>query len=96
MSYVADEAAGTRPDAAMRSQVRDYVLREFLPGEQPSNLGDETPLITAGILDSIAAVQLVTFLEEHFAVEFAASDVSIDNLDTIDRIVSCVQAKLEA
>ncbi len=33
--------------------VRDYILREFLPGEDPAELTEETPLITGGILDSI-------------------------------------------
>ncbi len=27
--------------------IRDYILREFLPGEDPSQLTDETPLITS-------------------------------------------------
>jgi len=32
--------------------VKDFVLKEFLPGEDPNELTDSTPLITGGVLDS--------------------------------------------
>ena len=50
----------------IKSVVRDYILREFLPGEEPGELTDRTPLITGGILDSISTLKLVVFLEEQF------------------------------
>jgi aryl carrier-like protein len=43
--------------------VKDFILAEFLPGEDPSQLTDATPLVTSGILDSIATMKLATFLE---------------------------------
>ncbi len=35
--------------------VKGYILAEFLPGEDSSDLGDDTPLISGKILDSIQA-----------------------------------------
>jgi len=37
--------------------VKDFILREFLPGENPAELTDATPLITGGVLDSIASTR---------------------------------------
>ena len=51
---------------AIKGTVKDYILTEFLPGTAPSELGDQTPLIQGAILDSLATVQLVAFLEERF------------------------------
>jgi acyl carrier protein len=48
----------------IESTVKDYILREFLPGEDPNELQSDTPLITGGVLDSIATLKLVAFLEE--------------------------------
>ena len=31
--------------------IHAYILREFLPGEDPNELTDRTPLITGGVLD---------------------------------------------
>ncbi|MFN2433041.1 MAG: acyl carrier protein, partial [Gemmatimonadota bacterium] len=53
----------------IEAEVRAFVLREFLLGEDPAQLTDATPLVTGGILDSLATVQLVAFLEERFRVE---------------------------
>ena len=84
----------TGSQAAIRDAVREYVLTEFLPGEDPHALTDSTPLITGGILDSIASVKLVSFLEERYGVRFEAHEVSVDFLDTIDRINETVERKL--
>lgn len=81
--------------AAIRNAVREYILTEFLPGEDPLALTESTPLITGGILDSIASVKLVSFLEQRFGVRFEAHEVSVDYLDTIDSIIGTVEHKLE-
>lgn len=74
--------------------VKTYILREFLPGEDPDELEDTTPLITGGILDSISTMKLVGSLEEHFGVEFQAHEIVAANLDTLSRIARVVAAKL--
>jgi acyl carrier protein len=77
----------------IRTAVRAYLLKEFLPGEDPKNLLDSTPLITGGILDSIGTLTLITYLEQTFGVQFQAHEVNSDNLNTVDDIVSLVQSK---
>ena len=79
----------------IREHVRKYILEEFLPGEDPAALTNQTPLITSGILDSIATAKLVSHLEERFEVQFKASEVSGAHLDTVDRIVEAIQGKLQ-
>ncbi len=53
----------------IRQAVHGYILKQFLPGEDPSELTDQTPLITGGILDSIRTLKLVVFLEDRFDVD---------------------------
>lgn len=76
--------------------VKAYILEEFLPGEDPSELTGETPLITGGILDSISTLKLVTFLEERFGVVLEAHEAGADHLDTIDRISTLITSKKAA
>jgi acyl carrier protein len=76
--------------------VRDYVLREFLPGEEPSTLTAETPLISGGIIDSIDAVRLIVFLESEFGIEVEAFDADLDHLDTLAAIEKFVATKRSA
>jgi len=74
--------------------VREFILREFLPGEDPNQLTDSTPLMTTGILDSIATLKLVTFLESQFDIAVEAHEVDAENLNTLASIRNLVSGKL--
>lgn len=76
------------------STVKAYILDTFLPGADASELTDETPLISAGILDSLATVRLSTFLEDQFKIQVEAYEATSENLDTIALIAAFVRTKL--
>ncbi|HRH86374.1 MAG TPA: acyl carrier protein [Rubrivivax sp.] len=79
---------------SIKQQVKDYIMSEFLPGESPDELTDSTPLITGGILDSIATLKLVLFMEERWRVSFEPHEVDRENLDTLDLITALLRSKL--
>lgn len=74
--------------------VKDYILRSFLQGEDPESLTRDTELIRSGIIDSLATLELVSFLEESFSIELQAHDIGPANLGTLESIDRLVQAKL--
>jgi len=76
-----------------QSIVKTYILEEFLPSASPSELTESTPLISGGILDSLATIRLVAFLEERFDVTIAPHEAGIDYLDTLDQIAALVDGK---
>jgi acyl carrier protein len=75
------------------SQVKQYILETFLPGENPDELQERTPLISGGILDSIATLKLVMFLEERFGISVEAHEADREHLDTLADITALVQRK---
>lgn len=77
----------------IKTVVKDFILNEFLPGENPDNLGNDMELISAGILDSLATLRLVAFLEETFGIETEPHELDPDNLNSIDLIAAFVEAK---
>jgi acyl carrier protein len=76
--------------------IHNFILREFLPGEDPNELQSQTRLITGGILDSISTLKLVTFLEDHFGIRIEAYEAGVEHLDTIHRIALLVATKRSA
>ena len=74
--------------------IKAYILEQFLPGENPAELTDSTPLITGGILDSLATIKLVVFLEERFHIKIEAHETMADYLDTIADIAQLVSSKM--
>jgi acyl carrier protein len=81
---------------AILQQVKDYIMDEFLPGEDPSELTPATPLISGGILDSIATLKLVMVVEETFGVNFEPHEVDKENFDSLEAVVRLLQSKLGA
>ena len=77
----------------IQDKVKAFVLREFLDGEDPEALGPDTRLFTTGILDSIATLKLVAFLEKEFGISVEAHEADAQNLDTLDAITRLVAAK---
>ncbi len=77
----------------IQGKVKTFILREFLDGEDPSALTPTTQMFTTGILDSIATLKLVLFLEERWRVKLSAHEVSPDNLDTIALVADLVRSK---
>ena len=77
-----------------KETVKAFILKEFLPDASPDELTDSTRLITGGILDSLATLQLVTFLEERYGIKIEAYEADVDHLNTISDIASLVHSKL--
>ena len=73
--------------------IRDFILTTYLPGETADNLRDDIPLRTGGILDSLATLSLISFIEERFGIEVEAHETDIDNFDRLSDIVAFVERK---
>jgi acyl carrier protein len=78
----------------MKEVLKAFILKEFLPGENPEELTESTPLITGGVLDSLATLKLVAFLEEHFKIQLQAHEMDAEHLNTISGIEKLVRSKL--
>lgn len=80
-------------ESDIKATIKDFILREFLPGEDPDSLDDATPLISGGVLDSIGTVKLITFLEDRFGVQIQPHEMNVDYLNFLPDIVSLVEAR---
>ena len=80
---------------SVKATVRHYILCTHLPGEAPDALRDDTPLQTSGILDSLATVELISFVEKAFGVELGVADTSVERFDTVADIAATIARKQE-
>jgi acyl carrier protein len=81
-------------EEAIKSAVKRFILAEFLPGERPDALTDQTPLVAEGVLDSLATLRLVSFLEKEFKIALAPHEVDAEYLNTLPSIAALVHSKL--
>jgi acyl carrier protein len=86
MPYIMDEHG-------VRATLKDFILREFLPGEDPAALTDSTALVTTGILDSIAVLKVIAFLENQFSITIEPHEAIVENLNTLSDLACLVMSK---
>jgi len=80
-------------EETIKTAVKNFILNEFLPGEDPAALTDTTALVTTGILDSIAVLKAVTFLENQFGITIEPHEAVVENLNTLSDIGRFVLSK---
>lgn len=69
-------------------------LLEFLEvdlGVDVQDVDADTPLFSSQLVDSFALVNLMMFLEREAGIRIAPSDVNLDNMDTIGRMLAYVE-----
>ena len=74
-----------------RDQMLGYFSDNF--GMEIDDIDDDTLLFTEGYLDSFSIVEVVVYLESTADISISPSEVNLENLDSIGRIVSFVEAK---
>ncbi len=82
--------------AAIKNDVRAFVVENFLFGDASQAPADDASLIENDIIDSTGVLELVAFIEERFGVTMADADIVPANLDSLDRIAAFVAAKSAA
>jgi acyl carrier protein len=77
----------------VKETLRQFIVKTYLPGESVENLQDDTPLRTSGVLDSLATLGLVSFVEKEFGIELEAHETGIETFDTVAGIADLVVQK---
>jgi acyl carrier protein len=78
----------------VRKEVHAYVLANFLPGESGEDLRDDDLLFESGIVDSVGAMSLISFLGERFRIAIGDADLYPENFESVGRITSFVMKRL--
>lgn len=74
-----------------RTILQRYISDELLNGRVEVAVEDD--LLGGGIVDSVAMMWLVTFIEETFEVNIPLEDVTIQNFRTIETIAHYVKQR---
>lgn len=73
-----------------------HALLQFLRvnlGIDTTGIDRDTPLFSAGIIDSAGMVDLLVFVESTGHVKFQPDDITLDNLDSLGRILDFVAVR---
>jgi len=71
--------------------IREYVVKEYLEEGDGREIGEATPLISGGIVDSFSMVSLKRFLEKKYGLQIPDAEATPDAFDTVTSIASLVR-----
>ena len=78
---------------AEENGIKETVKRFILSSIAIADLDDDDNLFESGIVNSLFAVQLVTFIEKTFAMEVKMDDLDIDNFKSLNATTAFVIRK---
>ncbi len=73
----------------IRDKIRRFIITDLIrdPGFE---LADDEGIITGGLMDSFALAELGVFIESEFDLYIPDPELTVDQMDTLDEIVSRV------
>ncbi len=75
-------------------EVRSFLIQHFLSGHS-EKLRDDGSLL-GDLIDSAGTLELIAYLQEHFAITVEDDEVMPSNFDTVNSLVAYVSRKLGA
>ena len=73
--------------------IERFIVDELLVGGKETRIEPNQSLLDSGILDSLALLRLISFIEEHFGVTIDDGEVIPENFETIKEISALVKRK---
>ena len=84
---------GTRV-AQIEGEIRQFVIDNFLFGQEDVQLENDDSFMERGIVDSTGVLELVAFLEKKYQIKVEGKDLIPDNLDSITNLRRFIGNKL--
>lgn len=81
---------------SLEVEIREFIVKNFLFGEDDGSLHSEDSLIERGVVDSSGVLEVVGFLDERFGVEVADHELVPSNFDSITKLAAFIERKRAA
>jgi len=79
----------TEKEKGIKETLRGFILSSIALAD----LADDDDLFESGIVNSLFAVQLMTFIEKTFAIEVGMDDLDIENFKSLNATMAFVLKK---
>jgi acyl carrier protein len=74
--------------------INDYISREIVQDPSLLPLGNKTPLLETGILDSLSLLRLVVFIQERFGIVVDDLDLVPEHFASVDTICAYLRSQI--
>ena len=68
-------------------------LRKYIRETTNTDVDSETSLVENGIIDSMGVMELITFIQANFYIEFTDDDLTVENFQNINTIARLIESR---
>ncbi len=76
-----------------QEEIRDFIIENFYYGQDDDTLADDTSFLQNGIIDSTGVLELVSFLQEKYAIRIGDDELIPENLDSLSKVAAFIKKK---
>lgn len=87
------EAMEEASQAQIRNEIRQFIVGNFLFGNDHPTLTVDTSFLEAGVIDSTGILELISFVEKTYGITVEDGEMLPENLDSLGRISAFVLRK---
>jgi acyl carrier protein len=77
-----------------KKRIRKFMLDNFLFDDDQNALADDASFLDQGIIDSTGILELTSWLEETFAIQFFDAEMLPENLDSVNKLLIFIKKKI--
>jgi len=78
----------------IKQELREYIVDNFLFGDNETSLADDASFMENGILDSTGILDVILFIEEKYSIKVEDDETLPENLDSLNNLEKFITAKL--
>ena len=75
------------------SAIERFIVEEIMIGSERTKIEPDQSLLDSGILDSLALLRLISFLEDQYQITIEDGEVTPDNFESIATIKTFLEQK---
>lgn len=83
-------------ETEVRASIRGFITENFLYMRPDFVLGDDDALLESGVIDSMGVLEVLTFIEDTYAVRPEDEEINETNLGSLRAIAHFVTSKRQA
>jgi len=81
--------------SGIKSQLRDYILKNFLFGDMDIVFNDSDSFMEKGIIDSTGILEIIIHIENNYSIKIEDEEIIPENLDSIDNLTNFINRKVK-
>lgn len=81
---------------SMEATIERFIVEEIILGDHRTKLDPNKSLLSSGILDSLALLRLIAFIEEKFGLTVKDGEVIPANFETLNDLIAFLNRKKQA